>query len=380
MNLSNIAVGQHFKNYKELCLALNEPIKSSDSKIAQLKKWSSFFKFERNGREYIILEIYESPIIYKNYQYTDTNPFSELMYPIIILELHKTFLNNGEHYHYQSLIKYRREFFILFGFMDKHPDLKNLNESEFYILRQFRSDCYTLIYNTFRSACKDLEKFHNLECQERYYYIELPKVSTTEKTDKAENEVDKNDTESSDSPEQPEFIANPTPILADPIHQNIIKSNYDLVLSELKSQTIYVVHLKNQEEEFNNKLNNYLAQYGYRFHNVAYQIGIPYRKESLLKELKHDIKAYYNKSTKDMTESEIEDMLITCRSSINKKMTAKIKEKIIDKNLNLFDQKIDKEIYRLLRKDNGRDKTDNELRKIYLSILNNFVKKFIEIS
>ncbi|OAO82611.1 hypothetical protein [Anoxybacillus flavithermus] len=61
VNVSNISAGQIFKNYKELCNALGEPIKTGNAKNAQLKEWSRNFSYERQGHKFIISEIYNTP-------------------------------------------------------------------------------------------------------------------------------------------------------------------------------------------------------------------------------------------------------------------------------------------------------------------------------
>lgn len=50
------------KNYPELCELLGEEIKTSNSKKAQLKKWSSYFSWDKNGHKYTIKEIYDNPL------------------------------------------------------------------------------------------------------------------------------------------------------------------------------------------------------------------------------------------------------------------------------------------------------------------------------
>lgn len=61
MNLSNIKVGQTFKNYKELCSALGEPVKGGKSKQLQLKEWERYFSFTKQGHKITINEIYDTP-------------------------------------------------------------------------------------------------------------------------------------------------------------------------------------------------------------------------------------------------------------------------------------------------------------------------------
>lgn len=61
MNISNIKVGNTYKNYKELCLELNETTKTGTAKIAQIKEWERFFSYTKQGHKYIIDEIYAIP-------------------------------------------------------------------------------------------------------------------------------------------------------------------------------------------------------------------------------------------------------------------------------------------------------------------------------
>lgn len=63
MNLKNITVGQVIKNYKGMCNLLEEKELSSNSKIAQLKEWSRYFSFEKDGQKFIITEIYDIPLV-----------------------------------------------------------------------------------------------------------------------------------------------------------------------------------------------------------------------------------------------------------------------------------------------------------------------------
>lgn len=52
------------KNYKELCSLLKEPVRTSDSKQAQMKEWGRYFKFhkQRNKQSIVIDEIYPSSL------------------------------------------------------------------------------------------------------------------------------------------------------------------------------------------------------------------------------------------------------------------------------------------------------------------------------
>lgn len=61
MNLSNIKTGETYNNYKVLCEALEEAVKSGNSKRAQIKEWECYFSYYKDGHKYTIKEIYENP-------------------------------------------------------------------------------------------------------------------------------------------------------------------------------------------------------------------------------------------------------------------------------------------------------------------------------
>jgi len=67
LSLSN---GQEFKNYKDLCLYLKQPIANGNTKVSQLEQFNLYFESERVGNKYVITEVYEYPLIdYSNSAY-----------------------------------------------------------------------------------------------------------------------------------------------------------------------------------------------------------------------------------------------------------------------------------------------------------------------
>jgi hypothetical protein len=62
MNINNISEGQIFKNYKALCLELGEPTKTGKAKQLQLSDWERYFKYHKSGHNFIIDEIFVTPI------------------------------------------------------------------------------------------------------------------------------------------------------------------------------------------------------------------------------------------------------------------------------------------------------------------------------
>jgi hypothetical protein len=62
MNIQNIHVGMVIPNYRKLCEILEEPEKTGKSKTYQLREFARHFKFSRNGKSYIIEEIYSTAL------------------------------------------------------------------------------------------------------------------------------------------------------------------------------------------------------------------------------------------------------------------------------------------------------------------------------
>lgn len=62
MNISNIEVGNTYKNYKQLCSVLDVSTKTGTSKMAQLKDFERYFKYEKKGHSFIITHVHEIPL------------------------------------------------------------------------------------------------------------------------------------------------------------------------------------------------------------------------------------------------------------------------------------------------------------------------------
>ncbi|WP_406542436.1 hypothetical protein [Clostridium ljungdahlii] len=61
MNTSKLELNKEYKNYKVLCIILEEKIKNGKSKKLQLQDWSRYFKYHKIGNKFIIDEIYDTP-------------------------------------------------------------------------------------------------------------------------------------------------------------------------------------------------------------------------------------------------------------------------------------------------------------------------------
>jgi len=57
-----LEIGQEFKNYKEMCLFLCQPICGGTSKTSQLEQFKLYFDYETIGHKIIISEVYDLPL------------------------------------------------------------------------------------------------------------------------------------------------------------------------------------------------------------------------------------------------------------------------------------------------------------------------------
>lgn len=62
MNVSNVEVGNVYKNYKQLCAELEVEVKTGNAKKAQLKDFERFFKYDKKGNSFIITHVYNIPL------------------------------------------------------------------------------------------------------------------------------------------------------------------------------------------------------------------------------------------------------------------------------------------------------------------------------
>ena len=59
---TNLKVNQIFKNYKEICEYLGEPVyQGGKQRQLQLKDWERYFSYKKEGYKFIITEVFETP-------------------------------------------------------------------------------------------------------------------------------------------------------------------------------------------------------------------------------------------------------------------------------------------------------------------------------
>ncbi len=360
MQLFDLRVGKTYKNYKALCEALGEPYKSSDSKASQLKMWESFFKWERIKHQYKIIEIYEFPEPPTN-QHKKLSFYAEAMYPIIINELYQIYLNSNKKVLYPPIVKFRKEFFELFGFsadLKKYP-YSNNNYNHKLIFNELSEISSNIIYEKFNKALKNVEKIYSISHKEIYHIESIP------------------------TPDEKYILKQ---WKSEDIETNIIKSNIDLALYEMGLKNTFDVFFRHKVDEFTKRLNNYLKQYNYKYNSTAMKIYLPNAKVSLVELAKNDkytITAKYNELFGNMDEQEINYILNDCKKAINDRIIEVIKN-TVNTTVEKFSQAISYpnctlEIYKGLQEDYGANLPKEQYINIYQNLIDEYIEKCIKI-
>lgn len=62
IDTSALEIGMVVKNYRELCMLLNQDVKGGKSKQLQIEDFKRYFDFEKAGQKFIITDIYDEPL------------------------------------------------------------------------------------------------------------------------------------------------------------------------------------------------------------------------------------------------------------------------------------------------------------------------------
>lgn len=163
MNLNNIKEGQEFKNYKELCAALEEPLCSGTQKKAQLKEFDRFFLSNQNKHKLKIEKIYDFPL-----EKLDKRTEGIYVKHIETILL-QTFLKRDTNTIFLSY----NQCYRLFGFMNtdfnspisENHFLENNKDISYGQLQLFKNRSYSKFHDILNSAIKSLERRKLIEAK-----------------------------------------------------------------------------------------------------------------------------------------------------------------------------------------------------------------------
>lgn len=149
--LNGLRVGE-YKNYKELCKALNWNIKTGNSKIAQLRQLNSVCKWRKDGNAIIVMEIYTEP---KKQQSKSTSKYNE------VTSILKSILKSNKQYIYTfntlcriiGLVNYNN-----FTVIDKTKNISNYLNINLQTAEDFLNDTKTRLRSITETALNNLQK------------------------------------------------------------------------------------------------------------------------------------------------------------------------------------------------------------------------------
>lgn len=129
-----------YKNYKELCKAMNWKVTSSDSKTRQFKELTSICKWHKEGNKIIIDEIYSEPKEIKNNCKGKKNMYVPYTEPLLL-----SMLNQEGATTFHGTLSDSVIFNYFYGFKEiTNSDIKHLREDKYKkrISTKFIKQCY----------------------------------------------------------------------------------------------------------------------------------------------------------------------------------------------------------------------------------------------
>ncbi|PJI07660.1 MULTISPECIES: hypothetical protein [Clostridium] len=147
MNLGDLELNKKYKNYKIICGALEEPIKTGKSKQLQLKEWTRYFNYIKEGNGFLITEIYNVPK-----EKIDNRGKSE-----------------GSHANNSKFAKYIDSLLEQFLYNQKKNDINTL-----HITNNCLAQMIKMINFNYRCCEENREKFHKYMGDE---YTNTPKIA-----------------------------------------------------------------------------------------------------------------------------------------------------------------------------------------------------------
>lgn len=191
LNISNLSVNQEIKNYKELCILLGQPVKSSKSKRLQLKDFERYFVYSRNGNKYIIKEIFPEPLPKvdgraegNHSKYVEHVKFL-LLNKLATSEGYKCTFTKNNLFEFLGMVnpRYLKRHYAKQLINDKDGRIKNFDINNFYLRANDRLT--RILFDSLNS----LKRQFLIEYKEVTMVVRLNKFGNEEHTQATEDEV-----------------------------------------------------------------------------------------------------------------------------------------------------------------------------------------------
>ncbi len=235
-----------FKNYKQLCSHLNEPIHQGGlAKINQLSRWQESFRWTKSGHKFIITTVIK-PLEQREHMKLRKSKWYHSAAKILLNRV-VTLIEEGntgsKSYKYNELILTTNEGYNLIGLCNsKFGVIKTLDNHEVDLntRRDFHKEVSHKFYEVFNNLLYTLRRYNILDWDRTYRYT---------------------------------LGSDPTIIIADLEQRTFIQTVTRETLEEFGLKTTWQVMEFNKEEPFYRKLNIRLEDFSIFNCLAVYQIG-----------------------------------------------------------------------------------------------------------
>lgn len=181
MNTEKLKTGMLIKNYKEFCQIIDEPIKNGKSKVLQLKDWTRYFDYHKNGssQSYIVDEVYDEP--YPKDDFRKDVVYSKLIQYVLAGRLalenrNEIDMTKRQLYFYLGMVNsnYVQENDkqnTLAAFCEKHQDILTPEQS-FYYYNDFSTCTNRKLDRIIENALSSMEERFLIIRNKRYIIVE----------------------------------------------------------------------------------------------------------------------------------------------------------------------------------------------------------------
>lgn len=165
MNLNNIDKGMIVKNYKEMCSLLEVESTTGNAKISQLKEWSRYFDWEKQGNKFVIIEKY---IMKLPEDFTNNDVYSKYIQTILTKYLKE---NGDGQFTMTQLLKlcgFVNEHYSEVDAIDKYIENQDISftQAKYYLNQlcsRVRTYCHTALIRCLnRLSKRDFLRWHKV--------------------------------------------------------------------------------------------------------------------------------------------------------------------------------------------------------------------------
>lgn len=168
-----LKVNQVIKNYKELCVLLNEQVQAGNSKKAQFSEWERYFQYEKDGNKFIITNIFDTP----NEKVKDKTKGNNSIYITYIETLLMHLLSRQEN---QTMICTKNYLMVALGMVnikyidkDTQKSIAKINSFKDYEIKEFHNRAYQTLDRILFTSLNNLKRRCLITYSDKLHYTKI---------------------------------------------------------------------------------------------------------------------------------------------------------------------------------------------------------------